>query len=139
MKQETKEIIDWLEDFLWEEKRNCKGNCDDFERFDKAIGFINSIPEIESHLCSGGYIQDRNGTPCCHGDRIKFKFSQEDFADHWKDRYAWIEYGSLKYDIENKRFIILFGKDINGYDWIDWNGAYTGCEWFEKADDKKGA
>ena len=40
-------------------------NCKDFAEF------LNFLPEIESHLCRGGYIQDRNGTPCCDGDVIR--------------------------------------------------------------------
>ena len=37
---------------------------------DKICEFLNSIPQIESHLCLGGYLQDENGTPCCHGDKV---------------------------------------------------------------------
>lgn len=35
--------------------------------------FLDSLPEIELKLCQGGYIQDRNGKPCCNGDRISNK------------------------------------------------------------------
>lgn len=136
MKQETKELLEWIEKQInlagtiitnvsqpyWQE--DCK----------KALIFLNSLPEIESKLCCGGYIQDKNGTPCCDGDKVKFKFSAKDFEEHWKDRYAPIENGELKYFVEDKRFVILFGEDINGFDWIDWNGAYDGCEWFEKVE-----
>jgi hypothetical protein len=39
-------------------------NCKDFAEF------LNSLPEMESHLCRGGFIQDKNGTPCGDGDKI---------------------------------------------------------------------
>ena len=72
MKQETKELIDWIKKQIsltgtivtdvsqpyWQQDR------------DKAIKFLDSLPEIESHLCRGGYIQDKNGKPCCEGDQI---------------------------------------------------------------------
>ena len=72
MKEETKELIDWIKKQIslagtivtdvsqpcWQQDR------------DKAIKFIDSLPEIESHLCRGGYIQDKNGKPCCEGDQI---------------------------------------------------------------------
>lgn len=41
---------------------------------DKIENFLKSIPQIESHLCLGGYIQDKNGTPCCHGDKVNFQY-----------------------------------------------------------------
>ena len=74
MKQETKELIDWMKKQIsiagtvvtdisqpnWQKDQK------------KAIEFLNSLPEIESKLCCGGYIQDKNGTPCCDGDKILF-------------------------------------------------------------------
>ena len=72
MKKETKELIDWMKDFLCTEKSDCKGNTYNFVRFDKAVDFLDSLPEIESKLCHGGYIQDKNGIPCCHGDTVHF-------------------------------------------------------------------
>ena len=136
MKQETKEIIDWIKKQISIARCNI-GNLS-LEYWDKdkekAIEFLDSLQEIESHLCCGGYIQDKNGTPCCHGDKIKFKFSETDFDEHWKDKYAHIEYGELKFDVNDKKFVILFGEDKNGFDWIDWNGAFEGCEWFEKVE-----
>lgn len=38
---------------------------------DEIQAFLRSIPDMEKHLTEGGYIQDRNGTPICHGDTIK--------------------------------------------------------------------
>ena len=39
----------------------------------------------------GGYIQDKNGTPCCHGDKIIYDENHE---------------GVLEWDKKNARFII---------------------------------
>ena len=47
------------------------------EHEDKICEFLKSIPQIESHLCLGGYIQDKNGTPCCHGDKVNFQYDKE--------------------------------------------------------------
>jgi hypothetical protein len=79
MKQETKELLDYIirkfdsrqhiGDFLTEKEKV------DARRFNenqqKIQDFLRSIPDIEKHLTEGGYIQDRNGTPICHGDKIK--------------------------------------------------------------------
>ena len=73
MKQETKELLEWIEKQInlagtivtdasqpyWQKDRK------------KALEFLNSLPEIENKLCFGGYIQDKNGTPCCDGDKVK--------------------------------------------------------------------
>ena len=86
MKEETKELIKWAMSLIADyrvqnmvEHSNFRKNtpaaqnseteiknCKDFAEF------LNSLPEIESHLCRGGYIQDKNGTPCCDGDKILF-------------------------------------------------------------------
>ena len=58
---------------------------------DKIENFLKSIPQIESHLCLGGYIQDENGTPCCHGDKVIYDENYE---------------GTLEWDKNNARFII---------------------------------
>lgn len=134
MKEETKEVIDWIKKQIrLSGERYVQDLHEDWigDR-NKAINFLDSLPEIESHLTRGGYIQDKNGTPCCNGDKIKFKFSEKDFNEHWKDKCAHIEYGELKFDVNDKKFVILFGGNKNGFDWIDWNGAFEGCEWFEK-------
>ena len=36
------------------------------------MNFLDSLPQIEFHLKNGGYVQDRNGTPCCDRDKVKF-------------------------------------------------------------------
>ena len=134
MKQETKELVDWIKKQINIAKINNiapawngqhKAYNDDYDR---AVAFLDSLPKIEAHLCRGGYIQDRNGIPCCDGDKIKFEFCEEDFKEHWSNRYPRIEYGELKFETDSKGFVILFGKG----DWIDWNGVFSGPEWFEK-------
>lgn len=73
MKQETKDLIQWIKDVI----ANCPYlampdimRADSDEKIEDAINFLNSLPEFESHLCRGGYIQDANGIPCCDGDLI---------------------------------------------------------------------
>ena len=79
MKQETKELVEFIKDCVFRYQTELKrgevdiGMIDGEEEdktCDKAITFLNSLSETESHLCRGGYIQDRNGTPCCDGDTI---------------------------------------------------------------------
>ena len=72
MKQETKELIDWIKKQI-----NLCGEClvaqpNEYwkEDYEKAMKFLDSLPEIELHLCRGGYIQDKNGKPCCEGNQI---------------------------------------------------------------------
>lgn len=79
MKKETKELISWLKEHLshyrielatGRVKIGMVAGEKEEERAFAAIDFLNTLPEIELHLCRGGYIQDRNGTPCCDGDVI---------------------------------------------------------------------
>lgn len=74
MKQETKELLEWIEKQInlagtivtdvsqpyWQKDR------------EKALEFLNSLSDIENKLCYGGYILDANGKPCCDGDRVLF-------------------------------------------------------------------
>jgi hypothetical protein len=78
MRQETKELLDYIIhkfDFR-EPAGKCTSKISPAEaqafnkRQDKIQAFLRSIPDIEKHLTEGGYIQDRNGTPICHGDKI---------------------------------------------------------------------
>lgn len=79
MKQETKELLEYIIHKF--DSRESIGNCPSKislaeaqafnKRQDKIQAFLRSIPDIEKHLTEGGYIQDRNGTPICHGDKIK--------------------------------------------------------------------
>lgn len=74
MKQETKNLIAWIKTLLKREKashiyadeKTVETDCD------RAIKFLDSLPEIEKHLCQGGYIQDKNGIPCCDGDKVLY-------------------------------------------------------------------
>ena len=79
MKKETKELVEFIKDCVFRYQTELKrgevdvGMIDGEEEdktCDKAINFLDSLPEIESHLCKGGYIQDKNGVPCCDGDQI---------------------------------------------------------------------
>ena len=136
MKQETKELIDWIKKQIsisetvvtdisqlnWQKDQQ------------KALDFLDSLPEIENKLCFGGYIQDRNGTPCCHGDKVKFKFVEKWYEENFKDRYTLVMDGLLQYCKETKSFYIQFGPYHEGWDWLDWTSSDAGCEWFEKVE-----
>ena len=107
MKEETKKLIVWI-------KRHISVTVnDDVELHNKAFDFLNSIPEIESHLCNGGYIQDRNGTPCCHGDKVKFQYD-EGFYN-----------GTLTFNFTFKCFTIVNENGV--FFWMN-----NGIKWFEK-------
>ena len=98
MKQETKELLEWIEKQInlagtivtdvsqpyWQE--DCK----------KALEFLYSLPEIESKLCRGGYIQDCNGIPCCDGDTILIHDDPEKEKDYSKGMLCW--------SVEDRRF-----------------------------------
>lgn len=102
MKKETKKLIDWIKKQIslagtivtdvsqpcWQQDR------------DKAIQFLDSLPEIESHLCRGGYIQGSNGTPCCDGDKILVL--PQNFV------------GTLKWEASARRFVVM---DDTEYSW----------------------
>lgn len=84
MKQETKELIKWAISLITDyrvqnmvEHSNFRKNTPaaqnseiEIKNCEEFADFLNSLPEIEKKLCFGGYIQDRNGTPCCHGDKV---------------------------------------------------------------------
>jgi len=134
MKQETKELVDWIKKqislagtIVTNISKPCwQQDCD------KAITFLNSLPEIESHLCRGGYIQDINGAPCCDGDKVRFEFEDKTYEENWKDKYSRTMIGVLQFSVETKSFCIIFGPENYGYDWIDWTTSDYGCKWFEK-------
>ena len=120
MKEETKELIIWIKKQINLTKRGCIDvawngqhkwyNAD----YEKAMKFLDSLPQIESHLCLGGYIQDKNGTPCCHGDKVNFQYD-EGFYN-----------GTLTFNFTFKCFIIVT-EDGGVFFWT--NGA---IKWFEK-------
>lgn len=79
MKKETKELVEFIKDCVFRYQTELKRGEVDIRMIDgeeedktcnKAITFLDSLPEIESHLCRGGYVQDKNGIPCCDGDQI---------------------------------------------------------------------
>ena len=132
MKQETKELINWIKTQLLVQT---KGNDDEFnKKIDKACNFLDSLPEIESHLCNGGYIQDKNGTPCCHGDRIKFKISEHSYMKHHVEKHGSICTGILKWNPVIRAFIILFDNPTWDGDWIDFSAGNDDILWFEKVE-----
>lgn len=101
MKQETKKLIDWIKkqiniaktnniDPAWNGKHEAY-NAD----YDRAMVFLDSLQEIESHLCKGGYIQDRNGTPCCDNDMVHFLSKSQNE-----------KYGYLKWDKKLARYLV---------------------------------
>ena len=117
MKQETKELLEWIEKQInlagtivtdasqpyWQE--DCK----------KALKFLNTLPEIENKLCFGGYIQDRNGIPCCHGDKVNFQYDEG------------FDNGTLTFNFTFKCFTIM---NKNGV--FFWINNTLNLKWFEK-------
>jgi len=99
MKEESKKILDGL--IMEHSNRYARPSGLSDEEYesidkynyhqDKICKFLKSIPQIESHLRLGGYIQDKNGTPCCHGDKVIYDEVYE---------------GILEWDKKNARFII---------------------------------
>lgn len=95
MKEETKKLIQWINIILNDFKKILKESAGSVEAYDKerreAIAFLDSLPEVEKKLCFGGYIQDKNGTPCCHGDKIRVDdtcgelyWSKRDYCFYYK-------------------------------------------------------
>ena len=137
MKQETKELVEWLKDHLSHYRNQLAAGQIKIglvagEKEEKiayaAINFLNSLPEIELHLCNGGYIQDRNGTPCCHGDKVKFKIYDNEWMSHLIERYGAVTEGKLRWNPYMKAFCVDFGDG----DWLDFTAANDGIEWFER-------
>lgn len=100
MKKETKELIEWI-------KRHISVTVnDDVELHHKAFDFLNSLPEIESHLCRGGYIQDKNGTPCCDGDEIVLTGDDKTFKESEVTELK----GVLQWDRDHFNIVFPTGK-----------------------------
>ena len=136
MKKETKELINWIKKQISLAGTIVTDVSQKYWQDDKlkAINFLDSLPEIESHLCNGGYIQDRNGIACCHGAKVRFKFVEKWYEVNFKEKYPQIMDGILKFCGDTKSFYIEFGPDHNRYDWFDWTCPDVGCEWFEKVE-----
>lgn len=140
MKQETKQTIDWIKKQINLAKETCIDPCHkdgypEYEAdYEKAMKFLDSLPEIELKLCQGGYIQDRNGKPCCNKDKVKFEFEEKGYKENWCKKYSRVEIGELRFYPDTESFCIVFGQDNNGYDWIDFTTSDYGCVWFEKVE-----
>lgn len=80
---------------------------------DEIEKFLKSIPQIESRLRLGGYIQDKNGAPCCHGDKVNFQYDGGFYN------------GTLTFNETFKCFTIVNENGV--FFWT--NGA---IKWFEK-------
>lgn len=105
MKRETKKLIEWIKNVLEETTKFAKNVGEPvYEEYKKhkkdAITFLDTLPDIEKKLCFGGYIQDKNGTPCCQGDKVNVPF--QDFI------------GTLKWDLPTRRFVVVCD---NGTEW----------------------
>lgn len=102
MKQETKELVDWIKKQINIAKTNnidpaWNGQHEAYnDDYKKAMAFLDSLPGIESHLTRGGYIQDKNGTPCCEGDLIKV--TNDDGSYEVQGNLTWENYCFCLYD-----------------------------------------
>jgi hypothetical protein len=117
MKQETKKLIEWMKIQLGLLRTNTNEIINN--SVDKSITFLDSLPEIESKLCRGGYIQDKNGTPCCDGDKILFCGEYNGF----------LRFGFL--DDNDKKYTVI------PHFWFDFGGVVptiSGSVYFEKVE-----
>lgn len=120
MKEETKELIDWIKKQINLAKDCCikpawgKNHEQYNNACKKAFEFLDSLPEIESKLCHGGYIQDKNGTPCCHGDNVKFIF------DDCIDDRRFEMFGQLAWHFKKGQFFILTNSKDYELDRLKW-------------------
>lgn len=121
MKRETKELIDWIKKQINLTKENCidvtwNGKHEYYNAdYEKAMKFLDSLPQIESQLKVGGYIADVNNTPCCSGDKVKFSVTDRD-----------IYFGTLMFNFTCKSFCIVCNNG-NVYFFFD-----DAIKWFEK-------
>ena len=121
MKEETKELIIWIKKQINLAKQNCidvawNGKHEYYNAdYEKAMKFLDSLPQIESQLKVGGYIADVNNTPCCNGDKVKFSVTDKD-----------IYFGTLMFNFTYKCFCIVCN---NGNAYFFFN---DGIKWFEK-------
>ena len=111
MKQETKELIDWIKKQINIAKENCidvawNGKHEYYNAdYENAMKFLDSLLQIEFRLCKGGYIQDKNGTPCCDGDEVVFTY----YADcinvpKKKGQLRWSPYHQFVIIANNKEY-----------------------------------
>lgn len=146
MKQETKELLEEAISIIHQQERVYSIDLPEGEQirleninetYRKIQAFLRSIPDIEKKLQHGGYIFDRNNTPCCQGDRVRFYFEEKGYEDNWKMKnLPRLAEGFIDFNHESKSFQILFNKTEQGWDWIDWTFDDYGCEWFEKVEEE---
>ena len=127
MKKETKALIEWIKaqigvaaklDDSYLITTNAISTHKNLEK--DAVKFLDSLPEIESHLCRGGYIQDKNGIPCCDGELVYFLSKSQKQT-----------YGYVIWDKKMARFVI----EVVGE--RDCKYIVPELEWFEEVDFEK--
>lgn len=70
MKQETKDLIKWFQQFLIDFEGTYNEKIPD--GYDKKMfELLDSLPALEEQLKHGGFLPDINNTPCKDGDLIK--------------------------------------------------------------------
>ena len=110
MKDDTKELIRWAEEHFRQYRINIQthpekhglgpyGVDKESNYATDFLQFLKTLPDIENKLCFGGYIQDYNGTPCCHGDKI----INECILDNKKEK------GTLYWSAKDRRFYCKVG------------------------------
>ena len=115
MKQETKDLIVWIKKQINLAKENLikpahKDGYPEYEAdYEKAMNFLDSLPEIEMKLSHGGYIQDSNKKPCCDGDRVLFngKTATLFWSKPYSRFFVRLENSAISNDCRS-----FFGKDI---------------------------
>ena len=70
VKKNTVLLVKWIKDHIHRTDSSESPDGYNSTRKDAEV-FLDSLPEIESRLCLGGYVRDCIGTPCCDGDTIK--------------------------------------------------------------------
>lgn len=98
MKQETKELADWIKNTLSFARtikiQTTGGLKAEFDnKYRKSLAFIDSVAELEKNLTKGGIIQDRFGKLCKDGDKVSV------VTDGNK-----VVIGILKWSVEDKCF-----------------------------------
>lgn len=104
MKKETKELIKWAMSLIADYRAQNMASHTNFraqnvpaasywkleaDKCKQFAEFLNSLPEIESHLCRGGYILDKNATPCGHNDDIRCVLIECPEDDWFYGKLVW--------------------------------------------------
>ena len=143
MKRETQELVEFIKDCVLRYQTELQRGEVDIGMIDgykedsscnKAITFLDSLPEIESKLCFGGYILDSNKTPCCHGDKVKFKMIDCLAMEKHIEENGDISTGTLEWNPHIRAFIIRFDNATWDGDWVCFDAGNDEIEWFEKVE-----